>query len=435
MSYTESRKLFERAKKFIPGGVNSPARAFKGVGGTPVFMKRAKGAFMYDEDGNEFIDYIGSWGPMILGHAYPAVVEAVKKAAEGSTSFGTPTALENRMAEQVCGMVPGLDKIRVTNSGTEATMSAIRVARGYTGRNKIIKFEGCYHGHGDSFLIKAGSGALTLGHPSSPGVTPGTAGDTLVADYNRAESVRRILEENQREVAAVILEPVAGNMGCVPPRPGFLEELRKLCDEYNALLIFDEVMSGFRIARGGAVERYGVKPDLITFGKVIGAGMPVGAFGGSAEVMKVVAPDGPVYQAGTLSGNPVAMSAGLALLIALDEDPTVYTDLERFAASLENGLMEVFDTYKVKVANNRVGSMLGFFFCEGPVESFSDVSRTDTAFFARFFHGMLAEGVYLPPSAFEAWFVSRYHEEQVIQKTIEAADRVLASIHENGTSR
>ncbi|MDG5767423.1 glutamate-1-semialdehyde 2,1-aminomutase [Balneolales bacterium ANBcel1] len=428
MSYPKSQLLFEEAKKRIPGGVNSPARAFKGVGGTPLFFTRAQGARLFDEDGNEFIDYVGSWGPMILGHAFPAVVQAVQRTAEGSTSFGAPTALENSMAERVCVMVPGLDKIRMTNSGTEACMSAVRVARGYTGRDKIIKFEGCYHGHGDSFLIKAGSGALTLGQPSSPGVTAGTAADTLTADYNDLESVTRLLDENSNEVAAVILEPVAGNMGCVPPAEDFLEGLRTLCDKHGTLLIFDEVMCGFRIAKGGAVERYGVQPDLVTYGKVIGAGMPVGAFGGSAEVMSVVAPDGPVYQAGTLSGNPVAMSAGLALLTHLDENPSIYDDLERQSAHLEDGLKEVFDAHGIKVVNQRVGSMLGFFFCDGPVKSFSDVSRTDTQLFSRFFHGMLREGVYLPPSAFESWFVSHCHDEAVIRKTVAAADRVIGRL-------
>jgi len=432
MNYPKSQALFDEAKKRIPGGVNSPARAFKGVGGTPLFMTHAKGPYMYDEDGNEWIDYIGSWGPMILGHAYPAVVEAVQKTAAGSTSFGTPTALENRMAERVCGMVPGLDKVRMTNSGTEACMSAIRVARGYTGRDKFIKFEGCYHGHGDSFLIKAGSGALTLGHPSSPGVTRGTAKDTLTADYNDLDSVERILRENKDEVAAIILEPVAGNMGCVPPRDGFLKGLRKLCDEHGALLVFDEVMSGFRIARGGAVERYRVQPDLMAFGKVIGAGMPVGAFGGSNEVMGVVAPDGPVYQAGTLSGNPVAMSAGIALLTELDENPAIYRELEEQSAKLEQGLKQVFEKHQATVANNRVGSMLGFFFCDGPVAGFSDVSRTDTEFFGRFFHGMLEQGVYLPPSAYEAWFVSHTHDDTIIRKTVDAADHVLSDLTKNG---
>ncbi len=435
MKYPNSEKLFERAKEHIPGGVNSPARAFRAVGGTPLFMKRAQGAYMYDEDGNELIDYIGSWGPMILGHSYPAVVDAVQKAAAGSTSFGTPTELEIHMAERVCGMVPGLNKVRMTNSGTEACMSTIRVARGYTGRDKIIKFEGCYHGHGDSFLIKAGSGALTLGHPSSPGVTAGTAKDTLTADFNNLDSVRQLLEQNSGEVAAVILEPVAGNMGCVPPRDRFLEGLRRLCDEHGALLIFDEVMCGFRIARGGAVERYGVQPDLMAYGKVIGAGMPVGAFGGHTEVMSVVAPDGPVYQAGTLSGNPVAMSAGLALLTELDEHPEIYGDLEKQSASLADGLMDVFERHDITVAANRVGSMLGFFFCEGPVRGFDDVSRTDTEFFARFFHGMLEEGVYLPPSAYEAWFVSHCHDGDVIRKTIDAADRVLPNLNQTRSVR
>jgi glutamate-1-semialdehyde 2,1-aminomutase len=433
-SYPESSNLFERAKKTIPGGVNSPARAFRGVGGTPLFIRRADGAFLYDEDGNELIDYVGSWGPMIMGHAWPPVVEAVQKTAAGSTSFGAPTELEIRMAELMCDMVPGLDKVRMTNSGTEACMSVIRVARGYTGRDKIIKFEGCYHGHGDSFLIKAGSGALTLGHPSSPGVTAGTARDTLTADYNSLESVKRLLDENHGEVAAIILEPAAGNMGCVPPVEGFLEGLRKMCDEHGTLLIFDEVMTGFRIARGGAIERFGVQPDLMAYGKVIGAGMPVGAFGGKEEIMKVVAPDGPVYQAGTLSGNPVAMSAGVALLSALSANPAVYEDLEKQSAQLQSGLAGVFDAHGVTVACNRIGSMLSFFFCEGPVVDFSTVSRTDTDFFSTFFHGMLSEGVYLPPSAYEAWFISRRHDDEVIGATIVAADRVLAKIQKTGGS-
>ncbi|MEX0681762.1 MAG: glutamate-1-semialdehyde 2,1-aminomutase [Balneolales bacterium] len=435
MSYAESQALFERAKNVIPGGVNSPARAFKAVGGTPLFMARAEGAYLYDEDGNKLIDYIGSWGPMILGHAYPAVVEAVKKTVAGSTSFGAPTRLENEMAERVCGMVPGLDKVRMTNSGTEACMSAIRVARGFTGRDKMIKFEGCYHGHGDSFLIKAGSGALTLGHPSSPGVTAGTAKDTLTADYNDLNSVRMLLEQNRGKVACIILEPVAGNMGCVPPRTGFLEGIRKLCDEHGTLLIYDEVMTGFRIARGGAVERFGIMPDLLAFGKVIGAGMPVGAFGGSDEVMKVVAPDGPVYQAGTLSGNPVAMSAGLTLLTVLDEHPSIYDDLEQQTGDLQQKLQAVFDNHGITVTGNRVGSMLGFFFCRGQVESFADVSCTDTDFFSRFFHGMLEQGVYLPPSAYETWFVSHCHDESVIRETVEAADHVLSRLTEAGAVR
>ncbi len=428
MPYPKSQSLFDRAQKSIPGGVNSPARAFKAVGGTPLFITKAAGPFMYDEDGNELIDYIGSWGPMIMGHAWEPVIEAVQNTVAGSTSFGAPTELEIRMAELLCEMVPGLNKVRMTNSGTEACMSVIRVARGYTGRNKIIKFEGCYHGHGDSFLIKAGSGALTLGHPSSPGVTAGTAKDTLTADYNDLDNVARLLEENKGEVAAIILEPVAGNMGCVPPREGFLEGLRKLCNNHDALLIFDEVMTGFRVARGGAIERFGVQPDLMAFGKVIGAGMPVGAFGGKQEVMNVVAPDGPVYQAGTLSGNPVAMSAGLALLSALNDKPVIYDDLERQADQLVTGLKNVFDAHKITVANNRVGSMLSFFFCEGPVTDFAAVSRTDTDFFRTFFHGMLEEGVYLPPSAYEAWFVSHKHDDSVIQETIAAADRVLLSM-------
>lgn len=435
MSYPESELLFERAKKHIAGGVNSPARAFRAVGGTPLFMKRARGAWLYDADDQKYIDYIGSWGPMILGHAYPAVVEAVQQTAAHSTSFGTPTELEIGMAERVCSMVPGLDVIRMTNSGTEACMSAIRVARGYTGRDKIIKFEGCYHGHGDSFLIKAGSGALTLGHPSSPGVTAGTAADTLTADFNDIESVKQLFEASAGQVAAVIIEPVAGNMGCVPPEPGFLQALRRLCDAHGALLVFDEVMSGFRIHKGGAVALYGVQPDLMCYGKVIGAGMPVGAFGGRREVMSVLAPEGPVYQAGTLSGNPVAMSAGLALLAELDTHSHIYDELEVVSARLAGGLGQLFTRYSVPHTMNRVGSMLGVFFCEGPVTRFSQVSRTDTAFFSRFFHGMLTQGVYLPPSAYEAWFVSHAHTADIIDQTLHAAEVVLTEMQNSGAIR
>lgn len=430
MIYPKSQALFEQAKNKIPGGVNSPARAFKAVGGTPLFFKQANGALLFDEDGHTYIDYVASWGPMILGHRFPPVVKAVQEAATHSLSFGAPVKKEIEMAERVCHMVPGLQKVRMVNSGTEACMSAVRVARGYTGRDKVIKFEGCYHGHGDAFLIKAGSGALTLGHPSSPGVTRGTAKDTLNATFNDPESVRHLMEAYRGEVAAVILEPVAGNMGCVPPKKEFLQKLRRLCDTHGALLIYDEVMTGFRIARGGAVERYGVQPDLITFGKILGAGMPVGAFGGKSEVMNVVAPDGPVYQAGTLSGNPVSMSAGLALLNELDKNPSIYNDLEEKSERLQGGIMKVFEKHGVTVTTQRVGSMMGFFFCKGPVSTYSEVTQTDTRFFAQFFHGMLRQGVYLPPSAFETWFVSHAHDDETIQKTIEAVDATLSSMAE-----
>ncbi|MDI6400941.1 glutamate-1-semialdehyde 2,1-aminomutase [Balneolaceae bacterium ANBcel3] len=431
MIISNSKQLFERARNVIPGGVNSPARAFKAVGGDPHFISHALGAHMYDVDGNAFIDYIGSWGPMILGHADPSVTKAIKEAAAHSSSFGAPSEVEVLMAEQMCAMVPGLEKVRMVNSGTEACMSAIRLARGFTKKEKIIKFEGCYHGHADSFLIKAGSGALTLGNPDSPGVTSGTAQDTLTASFNDLESVSELLQENKGKVAAIIVEPVAGNMGCVPPKEGFLEGLRSLCDEHRALLIFDEVMTGFRIAKGGAVERFGVRPDLMTYGKVMGAGMPVGAFGGRREVMQMVAPEGPVYQAGTLSGNPVAMSAGLALLRKLDQNPATYDELEVSSAMLEDGLRKLFKKYHTEASLNRVGSMLGVFFCTGSVETYTDVKKTDTSFFSAFFREMLKEGVYLPPSAYEAWFVSSCHNSEIIQNTLDAAEKVLKHFHEN----
>lgn len=419
--YKKSENLFQRAQKFIPGGVNSPVRAFKGVGGTPVFIKKAKGAVLYDEDGNQYLDYMASWGPMILGHAWEPVVEAVRKAALDSTSFGAPTELEVRLAELIVEMVPGLEKIRMVNSGTEACMSAVRVARGYTGRNKIIKFEGCYHGHADSFLIKAGSGVLTLGMPDSPGVTDGVARDTLTASFNDAESVRRLLEENSGEVAAVILEPVAGNMGCIPPEPGFLESLRTLCDEHGTLLIFDEVMCGFRIAPGGARQLYDIRADLVTYGKIIGAGLPVGAFGGKAEIMDEVAPDGPVYQAGTLSGNPLAMSAGLALLSELHRNRGIYDELEEKSSALQSGFADIFNSEGLPHTQNRVGSMLGIFFTEGRVTDYKSAASTNTAFFKQFFHEMLKEGVYLPPSAYETLFVSNALTHEQIGQTLSAA--------------
>ncbi len=426
-----SKYLFERAQKFIPGGVNSPARAFKSVGGTPVFFDKAKGSILTDVDGKDYIDYVGSWGPMILGHAYEPVIKAVQETAAHSTSFGAPTEIEVEMAELVKRMVPGVDKIRMVNSGTEACMSAIRVARGYTGRDKIIKFEGNYHGHGDSFLIKAGSGALTLGSPSSPGVTKGTARDTLVADYNDLNSVKELLNKHEGEVAAIIVEPVAGNMGCIPPGSGFLNGLRDLCDAHDTVLIFDEVMTGFRVAKGGAQERYGVTADLVTYGKIIGAGLPVGAFGGKKEVMDVVSPVGPVYQAGTLSGNPLAMAAGFALLSELQDKPVHYDQLEEKTTYLYNGLQKVFDSREVPVHINRVGSMISVFFTEQEVVDYRTANTTDQELFKDFFHEMLQRGIYLPPSPFESWFLANSLSQDMIDKTIAAADKSIEAALES----
>jgi glutamate-1-semialdehyde 2,1-aminomutase len=420
-----SKKLFERAQQFIPGGVNSPARAFNSVGGTPVFFEKAKGSILTDVDGKEYIDYVGSWGPMILGHAYEPVIQAVKETAAKSTSFGAPTEIEVKMAELVKRMVPGVDKIRMVNSGTEACMSAIRVARGYTNRDKIIKFKGNYHGHGDSFLINAGSGALTHGTPSSPGVTKGTAKDTLTADYNDLNSVKRLLNEYEGEVAAIIVEPVAGNMGCIPPQKGFLDGLRELCDAHDTVLILDEVMTGFRVAKGGAQERYGVEADLVTYGKIIGAGLPVGAFGGKKEVMDVVSPVGPVYQAGTLSGNPLAMAAGYALLSELHENPMHYDELEEKTTYLYSGLKEVFAKHEVPVQLNRVGSMISVFFTDEEVIDFETANTTDQELFKFFFHEMLKNGVYLPPSPFESLFLANSLTNEHLDQTVNAADDAI----------
>lgn len=422
----KSEYLYNRAKQFIPGGVNSPARAFKSVGGVPVFFKKAKGSIITDEDGNEYIDYVGSWGPMILGHAHPTVIKAVQDASFNSTSFGAPTEIEIKMAELVQTMVPNVEKVRMVNSGTEACMSAIRVARGYTGKDKIIKFEGNYHGHGDSFLIKAGSGALTLGKPSSPGVTKGTAKDTLNADYNDLESVEKLLKKNKDNVAAIIVEPVAGNMGCIPPKPGFLEGLRKLCDEHETVLIFDEVMTGFRLARGGAQERFDVWADLVTFGKIIGGGLPVGAFGGKKEIMDVVAPVGPVYQAGTLSGNPLAMSAGYAQLSTLEKHPELYVELEEKAEYLTKRLRVVLNQHEIDFHMNQVGSMTSVYFTDQKVTGFKTANTTDQKLFKTFFHEMLKRGVYLPPSPFESWFLATTLTNEMLDKTISAADESLA---------
>jgi len=425
MLLNKSEFLFKQAQEFIPGGVNSPARAFKSVGGIPVFFKKAKGSIITDEDENEYIDYVGSWGPMILGHAYPPVIKAVQDASFNSTSFGAPTEIEIKMAELVRRMVPNVDRVRMVNSGTEACMSAVRVARGYTGKDKIIKFEGNYHGHGDSFLIKAGSGALTLGKPSSPGVTEGTAKDTLNANYNDLDSVEKLLKKNKGNVAAIIVEPVAGNMGCIPPQPGFLEGLRELCDKHETVLIFDEVMTGFRLARGGAQERYDVWADLITFGKIIGGGLPVGAFGGKKEIMDVIAPVGDVYQAGTLSGNPLAMSAGVAQLSALEKHPEIYVELEEKTEYLKKRLQRVLNKHELDFYMNQVGSMISIFFTPEVVFDFKTANTTNQEFFKVFFHEMLKRGIYLPPSPFESWFLANTLTYDMLDETVRAADEAV----------
>lgn len=420
MLYKRSSELFAQAKKVLPGGVNSPVRAFNAVGGDPIFIKEAKGAYLYDADGRRYIDYIASWGPLILGHAYPPVIEAVVERAHKGTSFGIPTEVEIRIAELAVKMVPHIDKIRFVNSGTEACMSAIRLARGYTGREKIIKFVGCYHGHADAFLIEAGSGGATFGSPNSPGVTQGTAKDTLLANYNDLTSVKTLFEANPEQIAAVIIEPVAGNMGCVPPAEGFLEGLRKICAENRALLIFDEVMTGFRLAKGGAQEVFGIAADIVTFGKVIGGGLPVGAFAARAEVMDHLAPDGPVYQAGTLSGNPLAMSAGLAMLTALDEHPEVFDSLAKKTAYLHKGFDKVLNEAGIPHQINSFGSMLTLFFTDTPVVDFATSAKSDTERFKRYFHGMLDQGVYLPPSGFESYFLNDALTYEDLDETIEA---------------
>jgi len=423
-----SKDLFERAQLYIPGGVNSPVRAFSSVGGTPVFFREATGSIMIDVEGKEYIDYIGSWGPMILGHSHPPVLEALKNAADKSTSFGAPTELETNIAELICGMVPGVEKVRMVNSGTEACMSAIRVARAFTNRDKFIKFEGCYHGHSDAFLIKAGSGAITLGVPNSPGVTSGTAKDTLLARYNDLAHVEEVLEANKEEVAAIIIEPVAGNMGCIPPVEGFLEGLRKLSDKHNAVLIFDEVMTGFRLSSGGAHKLYNIQPDLVCLGKIIGGGLPVGAFGGKKEIMNMVAPLGPVYQAGTLSGNPLAMSCGYTLLKELKDQPVIFEELENKTAYLEQGMRTIFEKHNLSVCINRVGSMLSFHFNVSEVANFDDACAADAEYFKKVFHGMLKRGVYLAPSAFESLFISRTHTKELLDRTLTALDQTIIEI-------
>jgi len=424
-----SEALFQQAQQYIPGGVNSPVRAFKGVGGTPVFFKRGKGAYLFDNNDKAYIDYVGSWGPAILGHAHPAVVAAVKQAAENGLSFGAPNELETLLAQKICQHLPSIEKVRMVNSGTEATMSAIRLARGFTGRNKIIKFEGCYHGHADSLLVKAGSGGLTFGVPSSAGVTPGAASDTFNATYNDLNSVRELFEKHGEEIAAVIVEPIAGNMNCVLPVPGFLQGLRDLCDKYRGVLIFDEVMTGFRVALNGAQGHYKIKPDLTTLGKVIGGGLPVGAYGGKAEIMSHIAPEGSVYQAGTLSGNPIAMAAGLANFAEI-EKPKFYETLSAKTQQLCEGLVVCANAKNIPLSVNYSGGLFGFFFTNiKPVTSLSQVMQCDTEYFKRFFHAMLKEGIYLAPSAFEAGFVSSAHGETEIQKTLAAAEKVFALLN------
>ncbi|MBO1270353.1 glutamate-1-semialdehyde 2,1-aminomutase [Shewanella sp. 4t3-1-2LB] len=425
---TRSEDLFEQAKQTIPGGVNSPVRAFNGVGGTPLFIDKADGAYIYDADGKAYVDYVGSWGPMILGHNHPKIREAVLNAVANGLSFGAPTALEVKMALKVKAMVPSIEQVRMVSSGTEATMSAIRLARGFTKRDKILKFEGCYHGHADCLLVKAGSGALTMGQPSSPGIPEDFAKHTLTAEYNNLDSVKALFEQYPNEIACIIVEPVAGNMNCVPPQPGFLQGLRAICDDYQALLIIDEVMTGFRVSKGGAQGYYGVTPDLTTLGKVIGGGMPVGAFGGRKDVMQYVAPTGPVYQAGTLSGNPIAMSAGLAQLEALCE-PGIYEALAEKTKRVAEGIKAAAAKHGIAMAVNYVGGMFGLFFTDAPeVTNFAQVTQCNVEQFKVFYHGMLDEGVYLAPSAFEAGFLSMAHGEQEIAATLAAADKVFAKM-------
>jgi glutamate-1-semialdehyde 2,1-aminomutase len=428
MNINTSKELFQRAQASIPGGVNSPVRAFKSVGGTPIFLKKAKGAYLYDADGNRYIDYINSWGPMILGHAFDPVVEAIQKKAEDSTSFGAPTELEIEMAELIKSIVPNVGLIRMVSSGTEACMSAIRLARGYTGRNKILKFEGCYHGHADSFLVKAGSGVATFNIQSVPGVTAGVANDTLTAAYNDLEAVKQQVQQHKGEIAAIIVEPVAGNMGCILPQQGFLEGLRKLCTDEGIVFIFDEVMTGFRLAKGGAQERLKIDADLVTYGKVIGAGMPVGAFGGKLEIMNHIAPLGNVYQAGTLSGNPLAMIAGFTLLTHLKNNPSIYNELEEKGNYLENGLHNVLKASGMPYVVNHLGSMISIHFSDKPVIDFASASSANNSLFNSLFHKMLDRGIYLPPSAFESWFLSNALTYQDLDATIEAVKESLQDL-------
>jgi glutamate-1-semialdehyde 2,1-aminomutase len=420
MDFKASRNLFERAKNVIPGGVNSPVRAFKAVGGDPIFIRNAQGAYLFDEDGNKYVDLINSWGPMILGHAHPLVEEAVREALSASPSYGAPTGREVEMAELVCSMVPSVEKVRMVNSGTEATMSAIRVARGFTGRDKIIKMEGCYHGHGDSFLIAAGSGALTFGTPDSPGVTKGTAKDTLIAPFNDLGAVEKLIHENNNEIAAIILEPVVGNMGCVLPLSDYLRGLRSLCDKHKIILIFDEVMTGFRLAPGGAQEMFGIKPDMTTLGKIIGGGLPVGAYGGKKEIMDFVSPVGPVYQAGTLSGNPLAMAAGIAMLKFLKQNPSVYKQINEATVQLVDGLQGINTKAGLNLTINQVGSMFTMFFTDQKVIDFNTAKTADTSRFGKYFQQMLHSGIYIAPSQFEAMFISLSVTGDVIETILKA---------------
>ncbi len=425
MLYQRSSALFQEAKKYIPGGVNSPVRAFKAVGGDPIFVKEAKGAYLYDEDGNRLIDYIASWGPLILGHAYEPVINAVIEKAKKGTSFGMPTEIETELAKLAVSMVPNIDQIRFVNSGTEACMSAVRLARGYTGKDKIIKFAGCYHGHSDSFLIQAGSGAVTFGSPNSPGVTKGTAQDTLLAEYNDLEGVQSVVAANKGEIAAIIIEPVAGNMGCIIPTDEFIQGLRTLCTQEGILLLFDEVMTGFRLGKGGAQEALGIDADIVMFGKVIGGGLPVGAFAAKEEIMNHLAPNGPVYQAGTLSGNPLAMSAGLAMLTELNNKPEVFQSLADKAEYLHKGITKVLTEKGVPHQINRYGSMISVHFCDEPVVDFASSAKGNNDTFKKYFHGMLAKGVYLPPSAFESYFLNDAISYKDLDETIAAVATIF----------
>ncbi len=424
-SRTRSEAAFAEAKRYLPGGVNSPVRAFRSVGGNPVFIEKAQGAYVWDIDGNRYIDYVGTWGPAILGHAHPQVIKRIQEVAESGTSFGAPTLMETEMAQLVIDTVPSIEKVRFVNSGTEAVMSAIRLARAHTGRSKIIKFEGCYHGHSDYLLVKAGSGAATHGVPDSAGVPQTTAAETLNAAFNDLDSVQKLFEAWPNDIAGILLEPVAGNMGCIPPVEGFLEGLRALADQYGACLIFDEVMTGFRVALGGAQERYGVMPDITCLGKVIGGGLPVGAYGGKAEIMAQVAPEGPMYQAGTLSGNPLAMAAGIETLKLLKQ-PGVYEQLEKTTTKLSLGLMDICEAKGIPHSAHQVGSMTTLFFAEGPIRNYNDVCRFDRERFNRFFWGMLDGGVYLAPSQFETGFVSLAHTWEDVDKTLEAAEAAIS---------
>jgi len=426
MNHLISNQLFERAQTSIPGGVNSPVRAFKSVGGTPVFIQKAKGAYLYDADGNQYIDYIASWGPMILGHAYEKCVKAIQEYATYSTSYGAPTELEIEMAELIKSMVPNVDLIRMVSSGTEACMSAIRVARGYTGRNKIIKFEGCYHGHADSFLVKAGSGVATLNIQTVPGVTAGVSQDTLTCAYNDLASVEKLVTENKNQIAAIIIEPVAGNMGCILPQPGYLEGLRKICDMENIVFIFDEVMTGFRLSAGGAQQTLMIDADLVTYGKVIGGGLPVGAFGGKRKFMEVVAPLGNVYQAGTLSGNPIAMIAGYTTLKELKTNPSIYKELEDKTIYLKNGLNEILKGWGEPYVINQLGSMISVHFSDQPVTDFASAAAANNERFKKYFHAMLRRGIYLPPSAFESWFLNNALSYEDLDKTIQATEEAIS---------